>query len=144
MRAVPATISMALAMLTMHSYRGVTVPANGLAGMNLDLDGGLLFACGACVNGAHCLLTTAAATDLGKIPEFSGPSNALGVVSAVIYGSGTFGMAMALVIFPVINDYWGWAGIRWALYGSACCSVLALSRVVRTEVRRPQIASSSR
>eukprot|EP01046_Picozoa_sp_COSAG06_P050111 COSAG06_NODE_7859_length_2351_cov_0.962700_1_plen_423_part_01 len=83
-RAIVAAVSMSLAIPAMIIYRSVlTGPA-----ISDNVNGGLMFVVGSCINGVYTLITTAVPPDLGTSPDLKGNSNAIAMVTAIIDGTG--------------------------------------------------------
>eukprot|EP00042_Codosiga_hollandica_P048810 m.553413 g.553413 ORF g.553413 m.553413 type:complete len:101 (-) comp57742_c0_seq43:331-633(-) len=65
-------------------------------GESIHASVGLLLFAGAFVNGPYALITTAVSADLGSHHSLRGNAKALSVVSGVIDGTGSLGVAFAV------------------------------------------------
>jgi len=94
----------------------------------------LLALCGACVNGPYALITTAVSADLGTHHTVRGSAKALGMVTAIIDGTGSIGAALGPGLTGVISAT-GWHNVFYMLIAADFTAALFLIRVVIKELR---------
>ncbi|XP_012935283.1 glucose-6-phosphate exchanger SLC37A2 [Aplysia californica] len=95
----------------------------------------LLVVCGACVNGPYSLITTAVSADLGTHKSVRESAKALGMVTAIIDGTGSIGAALGPMLTGVISNS-GWQNVFYMLIAADFVAALLLSRVVVKEIRQ--------
>ncbi|BFZ25540.1 hypothetical protein BsWGS_28579 [Bradybaena similaris] len=99
----------------------------------------LLAVCGAGVNGPYALITTAVSADLGTHKTLRNSAKALGMVSAIIDGTGSIGAAIGPMLTGVISGSShenGWKYVFYMLIGSDFMAAILLSRVMVKEILR--------
>ncbi|KAK0048287.1 glucose-6-phosphate exchanger SLC37A2 [Biomphalaria pfeifferi] len=113
-------------MLFIYDQYGHTVPfyANCL----------MLALCGLGVNGPYALITTAVSADLGTHKSIRENSKALGMVTAIIDGTGSIGAAIGPMLTGVVSAT-GWDNVFYMLIAADFIAAFVLIRVVIKEIR---------
>ncbi|KAH9492848.1 hypothetical protein Btru_023858 [Bulinus truncatus] len=95
----------------------------------------MLALCGLGVNGPYALITTAVSADLGTHKTIRDNSKALGMVTAVIDGTGSIGAAIGPMLTGVVSAT-GWDNVFYMLIAADFIAALLLVRVVFNEIRQ--------
>ena len=147
-RAIVCALGMALSVPSTYVYRTMAHEETKSDALN----GGLLFLIGFWIQGVYALITTAVSADLGTSPSLKGNAQALGMVTAIIDGTGSLGAAFSGVgvsflrehfiasggslAGPVDNDkHTGLNGVFFVFEVAAGISCVMLTRLVVKEVR---------
>ncbi|XP_059176325.1 glucose-6-phosphate exchanger SLC37A2-like [Physella acuta] len=93
----------------------------------------MLAVCGIGVNGPYALITTAVSADLGTHKSVRGNAKALGMVTAVIDGTGSIGAAIGPMLTGVVSST-GWENVFYMLIAADLVAALLLIRVVIKEI----------
>ncbi|CAL1542317.1 unnamed protein product [Lymnaea stagnalis] len=129
MRGVTCVIFLVFAapMLFIYNQYGSMVPfyANCL----------MLALCGLGVNGPYALITTAVSADLGTHKSIRDNSKALGIVTAVIDGTGSIGAAIGPMLTGFVSTT-SWENVFYMLIASDFIAALLLLRVVIREIQQ--------
>ncbi|CAG5117081.1 unnamed protein product [Candidula unifasciata] len=98
----------------------------------------LLAVCGVGVNGPYALITTAVSADLGTHKTVRGNAKALGMVTAIIDGTGSIGAAIGPLLTGVISSSSpkeGWKYVFYMLIAADFVAALFLGRVMKKEIQ---------
>ena len=105
-RAVVSCGFMALSVPAMLVYRAVVTSSE----VSLYTNGSLMFIVGVLVNGTYALITTAVSADLGSHESLRGNAEAMGMVTAIIDGTGSLGACVTGVAISALQGAVGWDG----------------------------------
>ncbi|RUS73793.1 hypothetical protein EGW08_018452, partial [Elysia chlorotica] len=95
----------------------------------------LLAVCGLAVNGPYALITTAVSADLGTHKTVRDNAKALGMVTAIIDGTGSIGAALGPLLTGLITSKSSWGNVFYMLIAADIMAALLLVRVVVREIR---------
>ncbi|GFO46624.1 glucose-6-phosphate exchanger slc37a2 [Plakobranchus ocellatus] len=95
----------------------------------------LLAVCGMAVNGPYALITTAVSADLGTHKTVRDSAKALGMVTAIIDGTGSIGAALGPLLTGLITSNSSWENVFYMLIAADIMAAVLLVRVVVREIR---------
>lgn len=129
MRGVTCVLFLVLAAPLMFIYNqfGSSVPF----GWNCVL----LAVCGLAVNGPYALITTAVSADLGTHKTVRDNAKALGMVTAIIDGTGSIGAALGPLLTGLITSKSNWGNVFYMLMAADVMAAVLLARIVVREIK---------
>eukprot|EP01048_Picozoa_sp_COSAG05_P001922 COSAG05_NODE_71_length_22071_cov_17.527149_3_plen_497_part_00 len=147
-RAIVCAVGMALSVPSMYVYRTMAHEEKSSDALN----GGLLFLIGFWIQGVYALITTAVSADLGTHESLKGNAQALGIVTAIIDGTGSLGAAFSGVGVAYLREHFktsggnlaepvdngkhtGLNGVFLVFEVAAAISCVMLTRLVVKEIR---------